>query len=71
LLDLRTNQYFTLNEVGAFVWGFIASPRTKDEILRAMMSEYDVSAETCAPDLDALLEDLGHAALIEQSPARS
>ena len=66
LLNLKTNEYFSLNEVGAFVWGVLQTPRPRGEIVRAVTEKYEVAPEVCAPDVDLLLEDLRNAALAEQ-----
>ena len=66
LLNLSTNQYFSLNEVGAYVWEVLQTPRQRDEIVRAVTEKYEVAPELCAPDVDLLLEDLRNAALAEQ-----
>ncbi len=66
LLNLSTNEYFSLNEVGAYVWEVLQTPRQRDEIVRAVTEKYEVAPELCAPDVDLLLEDLRNAALAEQ-----
>lgn len=66
LLNLNTNEYFSLNDVGAYVWEVLQSPRQRDEIVQAVTEKYEVAPEVCAPDVDLLLEDLRNAALAEQ-----
>jgi len=66
LLNLETNEYFSLNEVGAFVWGVLSQPQRSGEIVRAVVEKYDVTAEACAADVELLLEELENAALAEQ-----
>ena len=65
LLNLKTNEYFSLNDVGAFVWGELQSPQSRDALIRAMTQKYDVATDVCANDLDLLLEDLRNASLAE------
>lgn len=64
LLDLKSNQYYTLNKVGAFVWALIHDPKTFDEICQAMMARYDVPVARCAADVSALLTNLESAGLV-------
>lgn len=66
LLNLATHEYFSLNDVGAFVWGILKTPRQRDEIVRAVTEKYEVAPDVCATDVDLLLEDLRNAALAEQ-----
>jgi hypothetical protein len=63
LLNLATNEYFSLNDVGAFVWSVLQAPRPRREVLSAVMEEYEVAESDCAADVDRLLEELRHAAL--------
>ncbi len=67
LLNLSTNEYFSLNEVGAFVWGVLQTPRPRADIVRAVMEAYEVAESACVADIDLLLEELKNAALAEQS----
>lgn len=64
LLDLDTSRYYKLNPVGTMVWQAIEKP-TSVEALRSMIADaHDVDAETCARDLDTLLESLMGAGLV-------
>lgn len=67
LLNLSTNEYFSLNEVGAFVWSVLQTPKVRGAIVRAVMEVYEVAESACAADVDLLLEELKNAALAEQS----
>jgi hypothetical protein len=69
LLDLRSNVYFSLSEVGTLVWDAIQEPTTRADLVRRITDVYDVGADECASDLDALLGELWDAKLIEVRPA--
>lgn len=58
ILNLQSNIYFSLNEVGAFVWGVIQTPRRLSEICEEVGAEFDVDAGRCAADVDALVESM-------------
>jgi hypothetical protein len=64
LLDLRTGTYFSINSVGAFVWGMLRNPISVSEIQSALLAHYDVEKEKCFEDLSKLLKDLSEAGLI-------
>lgn len=64
ILGLRDSMYYGLNGVGARVWELLHTRRTRDELVEAIVSEYDVAADTAAADLDALLADLASRGLI-------
>jgi hypothetical protein len=72
LLDLRTGTYFSINSVGAFVWGRLSNPIAVSEIQSAMMAHYDVESEKCFDDLSKLLTDFVEAGLVVfvDAPAR-
>lgn len=67
LLDLVSNTYFSLNEVGAFVWRLLEHPLTRGDILEAVVAEYDVSKANCEADIDLLITELRDAALVRNS----
>lgn len=60
VLDARTERYFELNAVGAFVLQLIGEPHTGAEVAEAISGEFEVDVVTAASDLhdlfDALLE---------------
>lgn len=41
------NGMITLNETGAFIWRFLQKAHTKEELLAAMLEEFEVD-EACA-----------------------
>lgn len=69
LLDLRSNVYFSLSEVGTVIWQAIQEPATRDDLVTRVTELYDVAPEECAPDIDALLGELLDANLIDLRPA--
>jgi hypothetical protein len=64
LLALRTGTYFSINSVGAFVWGMLRNPIAVSEIQDAVVAHYDVEKEKCLEDLSKLLKDMSEAGLI-------
>jgi hypothetical protein len=69
LLDLRSGQYFTTNSVGSFVWSRIEHPTSVADLRQEMERHYDVAAEQCARDLDALLRGMVNAKLASANDA--
>ena len=65
ILNLASGVYFGLDAVGASVWELIQQPRTVAEIKAALVQEYDVEAVRCETDLQALLEDMMTAGLVQ------
>ena len=54
-----------LNDVAALVWEKLSSPVSRDDLLRAILDEYDVEESAAAADLDALLRQLREYDVIE------
>jgi hypothetical protein len=65
LLDLASENYFGLDEIGARVWGLLESGSSVGEVMDALMEEYEVARETLENDVGELLEKLVGAGLIK------
>ncbi|MER8895059.1 PqqD family protein [Mesorhizobium sp. M0317] len=63
LLDMRSNIYYSLNSVGAYIWELIQEPRPISEIRSAVLDRYNVDPERCKADVDGLLKGLADAGL--------
>ncbi|MER8650881.1 PqqD family protein [Mesorhizobium sp. M0586] len=63
LLDMRSNIYYSLNSVGAYIWELIQEPRPISEIRSAVLDRYNVDPERCRADVDGLLKGLADAGL--------
>ena len=58
LLNLKSNVYYSLNGVGAFIWDLIQEPRSIGDIRGAVLARYNVDPARCQADVDALLKGL-------------
>ena len=58
LLNLKSNVYYSLNGVGAFIWNLIQEPRPIADVRSAVLARYNVDPERCKADVDALLTGL-------------
>ena len=65
ILNLESGVYYSLDDVGAYIWSLIQEPRTVNEIRDAILEEYEVEPDRCERDIVALLEQLADAGLIE------
>ena len=59
------NGIMTLNETGNFLWEKLLVDTTKEELVEAMLKEYDVDAATATADIEAFLKKLEEAGLAE------
>lgn len=55
-----------LNEVSAFIWKKLQQPITQEELLEAVLNEFEVTYERAEKDLKALLEKFQEYGLIEE-----
>ena len=69
ILQTDTGVYYTLNEVGAFIWDLLKSPLNLDAIVKEVMREYEVSKETAEADVLELLLSLQKEGLVERNVA--
>lgn len=54
-----------LNEVSAFIFEKLQNPISKDDLVIALLNEYDVDAQTAAEDVDALISKFEAMGIIE------
>ena len=67
LLDLASESYFGLDEVGARVWTLLSEGRALGEVLDALLEEYEVDRATLESDVGELLNQLLEAGLISRA----
>lgn len=60
------NGLITLNESGAFLWKQLQGGTTYDDMLKAMLEEYEVDEATAREGIDAFLETAKGANLLEE-----
>lgn len=66
LLELLSGKYFTLNEVGAFLWAHLDEPKSQEDLVRALVCEYEVDASTAESDVALLVSALASAGFVVQ-----
>ena len=69
LLDLRSKQYYGLNETGARIWQLILEGSSVSAIAAALADEYDVSSEEAHAAVTELCSELLAADLITIVPS--
>lgn len=52
------NAMVTTNETGAFLWEKLKNDTTEEELVSALLAEYDVDAETAKADISEFLSKL-------------
>lgn len=69
VLDTQSGRYYGLNELGARIFEIARKPRTIDQIVHALLQEYEVEADTLKADLLSFLREMEERHLIEASDA--
>ena len=57
-LSVEHGDCFGFNAVAASIWRALEQPRSFEELTDALLGEYEVSADQCASELEALLTDM-------------
>ncbi len=65
LLSLDEGCYYGLDELGTRIWKLIHQDLDHDQVVAAIVAEYEVEPEQARSDLDAFLSDLRESGLIE------
>lgn len=65
ILGYKSGSYYSLNQVGVFIWELLQEPRMVSDLRDAILAEYDTQPAQCERDLLALLEELASKQLIE------
>lgn len=66
VLHLAAGIYFSLDAVGAIVWDNFAAGKTPEEVVAAVVADYDVDEMRARADVRRLLEELLAAGLLER-----
>jgi hypothetical protein len=64
LLDLASENYLGLDEVGTRIWQLIDDGETMRSVVATMLDEYDTNEDTLVGDLDKFLTELQAQGLI-------
>lgn len=64
--SLEFNGLINLNETGAFIWKMLQTGCEYDDILKAMLSEYDTTEDEAKAGIDAFLAEMRKAGLLEE-----
>jgi hypothetical protein len=65
LLDLRTSTYYSINAVGAHVWGLLQKPAVLADITRSVTEAFDVDADRARADIMVLVGQFAQAGLVQ------
>jgi len=58
LLDMNSENYFGLDEVGTSIWKALQHTSVLSEVLDILLEEYDVSRDVLLSDLEVFISEL-------------
>ncbi len=56
IMHINNGNYFGLNPVGKRIWTLIEQPKTLEEIISNLLSEYNISQEQCKTEVQSFLD---------------
>lgn len=67
ILNLKSGEYFTLNDVGQVIWTAITDEKNVEEIKMKIIDEYDVSKEKATGDIMQFITGMIEEGLLHES----
>ena len=68
LLNTLNRRYYSLEGIGIYIWDLIGKKsRTTPELLKAIVSHFDVSQSEAENDLEAFLDSMSEVGFIQVS----
>jgi hypothetical protein len=65
LLDLASESYFGLDEVGTGMWRALTAGGSPEQAFAALLDEYDVAPDRLRAEMAAFVEKLAQAGLVD------
>jgi hypothetical protein len=65
ILNLASEQYYGLDEVGTRMWQLLSTPKTIEDAYEILLTEYDVEPDRLLHDMQELIEQLVEHGLLQ------
>lgn len=59
------NSVYTLNETGAFIWELIDGKKSVNELIDALITEYEIDKDTATEDVFSFIEEMNKYLIIK------
>lgn len=64
ILNVESGAYFEVNASGRFIWETLEDGVERNDIIKAMATNFDISSDRAAADVEAFLTDLDERSLV-------
>lgn len=64
MMNMHDGNYYGLNEVAGRIWEILENPHTYKDLIKILLSEFEVGEETCSNDVSGFLKKLEEKKLI-------
>ena len=58
MMDISTGKYFNLGQSGGYIWELLEQPLSVENLIKALIAEYDVSYDKCKEDILPFLQQM-------------
>ncbi|MEZ9821427.1 PqqD family protein [Shewanella sp. 10N.286.45.A1] len=58
MMDVEQGQYFGLNPIACAIWQLLETPRNIDDLVAALMQQFEVSEAQCRQDTEVFIKEL-------------
>jgi Coenzyme PQQ synthesis protein D (PqqD) len=65
-LEQKQSAYLAANQSGSLLWRALADGTSEVELVRLLMSQYDIDADTARTDVDGFVSNLDQMGLLER-----
>jgi len=66
ILNLKTGNYYSLNETGTFIWGLLQNRISVEDLANRVVEEFEIDIKSALHDTKLLLKDLISEKMIRQ-----
>lgn len=67
MMSIENGEYYGLNSVGSRIWTLLEEPRSMNDIITILLSEFEVEEGECKADMQHFVTDLLDKKLIKEA----
>jgi hypothetical protein len=65
LMNTDSGDYLGLNEVGTRIWDLLSAPQSIDELVAALLNEYNVTDEQCKAEVNSFISRMQEKGMLQ------